>query len=63
MEDINQYKSAYHDGYIMALNFAEINLMSLRVMVETGSWSKDELLSELNRMSSDIKELATEKSV
>ena len=61
METITEYKSAYQDGYVMALNFAELNLMSLRVMVSTGCWNKDELLGQIDRMSKDIKELQTEK--
>ena len=61
METITQYKSAYADGYVMALNFADLNLMSLRVMVASGSWDKDELLSQIDRMALDIKKLQTEK--
>ena len=61
METITEYKSAYQDGYVMALNFADLNLMSLRVMVATGCWNKDELLGQIDRMSKDIKELQTEK--
>ena len=61
METINQYKSAYSDGYVMALNFADLNLMSLRVMVESGCWNKDELLGEIDRMATTLKELQTEK--
>jgi hypothetical protein len=61
METITEYKSAYADGYVMALNFADLNLMSLRVMVESGCWDKDELLGQIDRMAQDIKELQTQK--
>ena len=61
METITQYKSAYADGYVMALEFANLNLMSLRVMIQSGCWDKDELLGEIDRMATTIKELQTEK--
>ena len=61
METINNYKSAYADGYVMALNFADLNLMSLKVMVESGCWNRNELLDQIDRMAKDIKKLQTEK--
>lgn len=61
METINNYKSAYADGYVMALNFADLNLMSLKVMVESGCWNRNELLEQIDRMANDIKKLQTEK--
>jgi len=61
METINNYKSAYADGYVMALNFADLNLMSLKVMVESGCWDRDELLGQIDRMAKDIKKLQKEK--
>ena len=61
METINNYKSAYADGYVMALNFADLNLMSLKVMVESGCWNRNELLEQIDRMAKDIKKLQTEK--
>lgn len=61
METINNYKSAYADGYVMALNFADLNLMSLKVMVESGCWNRNELLDQIDRMANDIKKLQTEK--
>mgnify|MGYP003632449184 CR=1 FL=1 len=63
METINNYKSAYADGYVMALNFADLNLMSLKVMVESGCWNRNELLEQIDRMANDIKKLQTEKSL
>jgi hypothetical protein len=45
----------------MALNFADLNLMSLKVMVESGCWNRNELLEQIDRMANDIKKLQTEK--
>jgi hypothetical protein len=59
--EITEYKSAYADGYVMALEFANLNLMSLGVMVASGSWDRDELLGQIDRMAKDIKELQSEK--
>ena len=57
------YKENFNDGYVMALNYAEINLMSLKVMIDSGSWTKEELIGQIDRMNADIKELKTEKRV